>query len=426
MRRKKRKVRKNTSTARDMLLDLETHVMGSYAFPPPYLHVAGSICNDSDLEKGFAGNYNLYARHGGHPDNIFLENWLCKFEGGARFKTFASGMGAISAAIFACGELYGPVHIVVILPIYGGTYSLLRKLARSPSHQYIVTFLCANEPNLPARLYDAIGPSTRAVIFEVGGNPTITIPDVENIVEVAHGCGREIITICDNTFHFGLFKPLTWGVDVEVGSGTKYLVGESSWLMGYCGVSPRFFERNLRFWKELIDWSIELGSTLGPFESWATGRFATKDLLDRVKLHSKNALAVAHFLETHLQVAKVNYPGLAVDSENRNACKYFEKIDGEQYFGGMISFDLKQKGLEKTKAFLYGLNNNTHIIHKASLGGPTDSVESPYILSHSGYDVIDLKRCGIDINTIRLSVGRDHTPLETVTALNEALYSIVQ
>ncbi len=38
-----------------------------------------------------------------------------------------------------------------------------------------------------------------------------------------------------------------------------------------------------------------------------------------MKEHSKNALAIAEFLESHPKVLKVNYPGLKSDSNYVNA-----------------------------------------------------------------------------------------------------------
>ncbi|MBI3274079.1 MAG: PLP-dependent transferase [Candidatus Colwellbacteria bacterium] len=394
-----------------------------YRMSPPHLHVSDPIPDEETLKKGFDGKYNIYSRFSGHPDTGELEQWFCNFEGGAQFRVYSSGMAAVTTALFAAGEMHGPIHVVAILPLYGGTYMWLRKLARSPSHHFLVTFLYANDPNLHAQLYDSIGPSTRAIIFEVAGNPTLTIPNVEEILRVAHKCKRNCITICDNTFLTGLFHPLKWGVDVVVGSGTKYIVGQSSWLMGYLGVSQNFLENCPEYWREVAEYSVELGAVLAPIEAWLT-KLCVADVMDRIMLQSINALAVAQFLETHPMVERVVYPGLRSYSQHKNAMRYLETIDGKQYFGSMISFYLKNADYLHTMRFLYYLNNNTHIQHKASLGGPVDSIESPTGLSHAQYDPEHNLRCDITKNNVRLSVGRTVIPETTIAALDEALYAV--
>lgn len=395
-----------------------------YGIPAAHLHVADPIPDTETLWKGFGGEYNVYARFAGHPDISYLENWLCEFEGAEKCRVFGSGMAAITAAIFAAGEINGPIHIIAVLPLYGGTYSLLRKLARSPAHHFLVTFLYANDPQFSLKLYDAIGPSTRAILFEVAGNPTLTIPSVEEIVRIAHKCSRTIITICDNTFLFGLFKPFIWGIDVAVASDTKYLVGESSWLMGHLAVSKRFLAECPRFWSEVVDWSTELGAALAPVEAWLTKHFCVKNVMPRVTQQSRDAFCVAKFLETHPLVERVIYPGLESYPQKENAVKYLEIIDGKQYFGGMISFDLKNADFMRTEKFLYYLNNHTHIKHKASLGGLVDSVESPTLLSHAACDPYDNFRCGIARNNVRFSTGRSVSPEVTIAALDEALHTV--
>lgn len=395
-----------------------------YGIDPPHLHVSDPIPDPETLRKVFNGKHNGYARFVGHPDIVDLENWLCEFEKAAHCRVFSSGMGAISAAVFAAGEMHGPIHIVAILPLYGGTYDLLKKLAKSASHTLLVTFLYANDSQLIAKLYDAIGPTTRAILFEAAGNPTLTFPNIEEITHVAHKCVREIIVICDNTFHFGLFKPLKWGVDVAVASDTKYLVGESSWLMGHIAVSEKLMEKYPEFWKEAVDWSTKLGATLGPFEAWYTRHFCLPNVAERVKQQSRNALAIARFLESHRHIERVVYPGLESYPQRANALRYLETFEGEQYFGGMISFYLKNADLPRTEKFLYYLNNNTDIQHKASLGGRIDSVESPLLLSHAACDPYDNFRSEITQNNIRSSTGRAAPADITMEAFDDALNAV--
>ena len=56
----------------------------------------------------------------------------------------------------------------------------------------------------------------------------------------------------------------------------------------------------------------------------------------RMERHSKNALAVAEFLETHPAVEWVNYPGLASHPDHADALRYLP--DGQ---GAIVGFGIK-------------------------------------------------------------------------------------
>ncbi|MBI2056220.1 MAG: PLP-dependent transferase [Candidatus Sungbacteria bacterium] len=421
---RKKKIRQRTGA--EALLSIEK-LAAAYDLPPPHLHVSDPIQDDDAFKRGLRGEYNLYSRVAGQPDVDNLEQWICNFEGAAKCRVFASGMAAVTAALAAAAEIKGPIHIIVLLPVYGGTYMWLRKLTRSASHNILVTFLQANDPNLRFKLSDAIGPATRAIFFEMAGNPTLTMPDVEGIVHIAHKCVRDIMVICDTTFLYGLFQPFKWGIDIAVASDTKYFVGESSWLMGHCSVSKAFFERCPRFWQELMEYSTELGAVLGPIEAWLTYNFCLPTLMERIRQQSHNALAIAYFLEQHFLVERVTYPGLGSYPQRANALKYLETIDGKKYHGGMVAFYLKNADFQRTMRFLYHLNNNSQIMHKASLGGSVYSVESPAGLSHATCDAVDNFQSDIKNNLVRFSSGRivadfgDGNPLPELSTIMDAL-----
>ncbi len=391
----------------------------------PYFHVSEPIHNDDELEAVFNNTRMGYARLPGHPDHLRIERWLMRFEDGAHFRVRADGMNAIATALFGATESKKAFNIIQVLPLYGGTLELADAWQNSHWHRLTVKYLYASDPNLLEKLHQAICENTAAVMFEVSGNPTLTFPDVEGIVRVCreHPRGRPI-TICDDTFLFGLFKPFSWGVDVVVGSGTKYLVGESAYPLGYIGVSKPFNSELPEFWPEANYWANHFGGTLGPFEAWLAGKFSVRDVFTRIRRHSNNAFAVAKFLEHHPCVEKVIYPGLNSYEFHAAADKHMQLINGEPYWGGMISFNLKCD-LEMTRRFLYELTNYTHIKFKASLAGPDDMIESPVLLSHRSMPPELRIQCGITDNNLRLSVGRRISPDDTIIALDDTLRQTV-
>jgi len=409
--------------ARKIITDIE-NIACKYGYPKPHLHVSDPITDKTALERGFAGEFNVYGRFPGHPDHKRIEQWLTDFEKGARFRVTASGMSSIVPVLFAAGDLFGP-EIIAILPLYGNTYALLHDLEKSERHNFKIKKLYAGDPSLLLKLYDAINPSTAAIIFEIGGNPTLTFPPIEGIVYVSRASPRaKPLIICDNTFHFGLFKAFNWGVDVIVGSGTKYMVGRSSWPLGYFGVSKRCLAEAPELWKKAQRWTNWLGATLGFVEAWLTS-VCVEDVTQRVVQHSINALAVAEVLESHPLIEKVIYPGLASYPQQETVLRYLEEINGQRYFGGVVSFYLKGAKNETTQAFLDYLTAHTSIQHKASLGGSDNMIESPLILSHKDYSPEDRLMCKLSENNVRFSVGLGN-PEETIEELNMALWTVLR
>lgn len=74
---------------------------------------------------------------------------------------------------------------------------------------------------------------------------------------------------------------------------------------------------------------------MAPFDCWLCLR-GLRSLGARMRLHCANAAAVASFLEDHVGVAKVHYPGLASHPGHATAARQMKKGN----FGGMLSFEV--------------------------------------------------------------------------------------
>lgn len=393
------------------------------ARPGPYFHVSDPLKDRKETDAVFRGEKHGYMRLGGHPDITRVEKWLCRFEGGAAFRLRADGMSAVAPLIHAVGETRGHT-IVRVLPLYGGTYMFTEILRRAYGFRFVDVY--ADDPEFLRNFTAALEAGPSAVFFSVSGNPTLTVPDVEGMVLRCHAHPLRPVLICDNTFLFGLFHPFEWGIDAVCASGTKYLAGESAYLLGHCGVSEEFLERDPEFWRSVNEWA-NCGGTPGSFEAWLTGQFCTFDVEDRIAVHSKNAIAVARFLRKYPHISRVNYPGLPDNYYHTRACRYLhvsfeEDMAGMGKFGGMISFYLNAH--EKAEELLYYLNANTHFGNKASLGGPDDIISSPYFLTHRSIPEDVKKRCLITPNLLRLSVGRVRDSQETIEALKRSLDAV--
>ena len=135
----------------------------------------------------------------GEPNKDLLEDNLALAESGDACVTFASGMGAISAAL---GILTAPGDQVISHKmLYGCTYELLTLWY--PRYRIDVKFIDMTDLK---NLERAITSATRAVYFETPVNPTLDLIDIEAISRIVKSENSKrrkqnhISVVVDNTF----------------------------------------------------------------------------------------------------------------------------------------------------------------------------------------------------------------------------------
>jgi methionine-gamma-lyase len=138
------------------------------------------------------------------------------------------------------------------------------------------------------------------------------------------------------------------------------------------------------------------GAVPSPSDCWLLAR-SLRTLELRMKKHSKNALAVAKFFESHPKAEKVFYPGLASSPSHERAQRQF--IDGR--CGGMLSVNLKG-GVKEASALIAELDM---IAFVPSLAGTATTVSYPVKTSHRFYSEDALAEAGITPGQLRFSIG---------------------
>jgi cystathionine beta-lyase/cystathionine gamma-synthase len=153
--------------------------------------------------------------------------------------------------------------------------------------------------------------NTKIVWVESPTNPTLKCTDIAAVAKI---CKEHGALMCvDNTFMSpALQNPLKLGADIVMHSVTKYIGGHSDVLGGALILNDEKLYDRLFF-------NIKtMGTAMGPFEAWIALRGA-KTLKLRAEQASKNALAVAKFLEKHPKCTKVLFPGLPSHPQYKNA-----------------------------------------------------------------------------------------------------------
>jgi len=334
----------------------------------------------------------IYTRYG-NPTLTTAEEKIAALEGAEAAVVTASGMAAISSALFSA--LKAGDELISTAQLYGGTYRLMRDVLPGLGIKvhHIETDLAGMEK--------LANPRTKAIYVETPTNPTLRLVDLAKVIAFARK--HSLTAMIDNTFASPVFQhPIAMGFDIVLHSATKYLAGHSDVIAGAAAGSHAWMDR-------LRHMVIYLGGSMDPEAAYLLIR-GMKTLELRVRQQERNALAVAEFLEAHPKVARVHYPGLASHPDHELAKR---QMDG---FGSMLAFDLKG-GLEAARRFC---DRVQLFLLAASLGGVESLVVLPVYTSHYNMGQAELARAGVTAGTVRVSVGLEDSR-DLVADLEQAL-----
>ncbi len=354
---------------------------------------------------------NIYTRLQ-NPSADILEGKITALDGGFSSLAFSSGHAAMfNTIVNLCSE---GDEFVASSNIYGGAINMygisLKRLG--------ITCKFVDPDDFDA-WENAITDKTRLFFTELIGNPHANIADIEKISDIAHNYAIPLVV--DSTFNTPyLCKPIEFGADIVIHSATKYLSGHGQVMAGLVVDSGNFnYKNNERFplfnnpdpsYHGLVFADLgkaafisrlralimrDLGSCPSPFNAYLT-TMGMQTLSLRMERHSKNALAVAEFLENHPKVEKVNCPMLKSSKYYDLAQKYLPKGTS-----GVFTFELKG-GRQAGAKFMDNLKLLQIV---ANVGDLRSQVIHPASTTHSQLSSEQLNASGISENTVRLSIG---------------------
>jgi len=320
----------------------------------------------------------FYTRYG-NPTHTVAESAIAELEGADAALLFASGMSAISTSMLAL--LKSGDHVVAQRDIYGGATKFFTQWL--PKFGIETTLVDTTDYEQHAR---AIRPNTKILYLESPTNPTLRVVDLKKVAALAKQHG--LTTLIDSTFSTPInCRPIDYGIDLVMHSGTKYFGGHSDLICGI--VAGR---------KDLIGTIHATRTTIGcnmdPHAAWLLLR-GMRTLAVRVQRQNQSALQVAQFLKTHAKVRSVSYPFLEGQPQRALA---MEQMRGG---GGVLSFEVDGTGEDACR-----FAESLQLFSLApSLGGVDSLVTIPVITSHSMIRPEERAKMGVTEQMVRLSVG---------------------
>jgi O-succinylhomoserine sulfhydrylase len=159
-----------------------------------------------------------------NPTVMMMERRLAALEGAEACIATSSGMSAI--LLLGMGLLKAGDHVVCSQSVFGSTVMLFgREFAKFGVETTFVSQTDVGEWRA------AIRPNTKLLFAESPTNPLTEVCDIRALAEIAHAAGAGLAV--DNCFCTpALQRPVEYGADYVIHSGTKYLDGQGRVIAG--------------------------------------------------------------------------------------------------------------------------------------------------------------------------------------------------
>ncbi|MEP7139096.1 MAG: O-succinylhomoserine sulfhydrylase [Caldimonas sp.] len=325
-----------------------------------------------------------------NPTVTMMERRLAALEGAGACIATSSGMSAI--LLLGMGLLKAGDHVVCSQSVFGSTVMLFgREFAKFGVE---TTFVSQTDVE---QWRGALKPNTRLLFAESPTNPLTEVCDIRALAEIAHRGGAQLAV--DNCFCTpALQRPIEYGADFVVHSGTKYLDGQGRVIAGAICASEQFVNASL------MPVMRSAGMSLSPFNAWVVLK-GLETLSIRMAAQSERALTLARWLETQGVVERVYFPGL--ESHPQHALAMAQQSGRG---GAVVSFVVKARDSDPVLA----RKNAFHVIDStevcsitANLGDTKTTITHPASTSHGRLTEAQRQSAGITQGLIRIAMGLD-------------------
>jgi len=338
----------------------------------------------------------IYSRYS-NPNVDEFVNKVCLMEDAESGIATASGMAAIYTTFMAL--LKTGDHVISCSSVFGATHTIFTKYfpKLGISHSYF-------DANRPEEISKLVQPDTRFIYLETPTNPAIEVIDLELLGKIAKE--NSLILIVDNCFATPcLQRPIEYGADLVIHSGTKYFDGQGR-VLGGVVVGRKDLIKEIYLFGRLT------GPSLSPFNAWSLSK-SLETLSLRMEKHCQNAIQLAIWLENQSQIEYVKYPFLPSHPHYAIAIKQMSAG------GGIVSFSLKG-GLQSGTSFMDHLKM---IQISPNLGDSRTIATHPASSTHCKLSPDERNSIGIGDGLVRISVGLENIA-DIISDIEQALGQI--
>jgi O-succinylhomoserine sulfhydrylase len=326
-----------------------------------------------------------------NPTVTMFERRLAALEGAQACIGTASGMSAI--LLLGMGLLKAGDHVICSRSVFGSTIRLFA--GEFGKFGVDTTFVSQTDPDEWQR---AVRPNTKLLFAESPTNPLTEVCDIRALSAVAKSAGAWLAV--DNCFCSpALQRPMEYGADLVVHSGTKYLDGQGRVIAGALCASEQLVN------EKFVPVMRSAGMTLSAFNAWVVLK-GLETLSIRMRAQSERALQLATWLEAQEQVERVFYPGLKSHPQHELAMAQQSGCGG-----AVVSFIVKGQG---SGGAALARSNAFHVIDQtqvcsitANLGDTKTTITHPGSTSHGRLTEEQRQAAGITQGMIRVAVGLD-------------------
>jgi len=325
-----------------------------------------------------------------NPTVTMFERRLAALEGAEACIGTASGMSAI--LLLGMGVLKAGDHVICSRSVFGSTIRLFA--GEFGKFGVETTFVSQTDPDEWRR---ALKPNTKLLFAESPTNPLTEVCDIRALSAIAKDAGAFLAV--DNCFCSpALQRPIEYGADMVIHSGTKYLDGQGRVIAGaLCATQQMVDEKFMPVLRSA-------GMSLSAFNAWVVLK-GLETLSIRMEAQSARALQLGAWLETQEQVERVFYPGLTSHPQHELAM-------AQQSAGGaVVSFIVKgekQGGASLARSNAFHVIDSTRVCSiTANLGDTKTTITHPGSTSHGRMTEAQRQAAGITQGVIRVAVGLD-------------------
>ncbi|KAJ5392538.1 trans-sulfuration enzyme [Penicillium cosmopolitanum] len=259
------------------------HVATTFRYPsdPNLLVPAADADAAANATTSPPSTSHIYSRMSA-PNPTRFETILSTLLNG-RAITYSSGLSALHAAL----TLLNP-RTISVGEGYHGCHGVISLFTRTTGLKK-VPLDCAPED---------LGRGD-VILLETPVNPKGTAFDIRYFANKAHSRGAFLVV--DSTFApAALQEPFKFGADLIMHSGTKYFGGHSDLLSGVLVTKSGGDEQGERWYKQLFEDRVFLGSVMGNMEAWLGVR-SLRTLEVRIQRQSSNTANLVSWLDSALR-----------------------------------------------------------------------------------------------------------------------------